>query len=142
MNEKDFYVRLENNTPSIGWMLGHILISHDFIINHSLLGNEFVLPKEHLKNYNTGSSGNLTEGYNPLEMMTDFKKINKIIVSDLLKKSDSWLEEFPQSTKGFPSHWQNKNNMKIFVFHINHALSHIGQILEIKRKLGKRVWGV
>ncbi len=142
LEEKDYYIRVDESTPAIGWMLGHILISHDFIVNRSLLGNEQYLPKDIIKTNSTGSSGNVDGDYRPADMLNDLKTINKIIVEKLLTKGDEWFEEQPLSTKGFPDHWLGKNNMKVLVFHINHALNHTGEILEIKRRLGKRVWGV
>ena len=142
LDEQDYYTRVVDKTPAIGWMLGHILITHDFVVNRSLLGNQQYLPKEVTRAYSTGSSGEVVGDYKPTHMLTDLKTINKIVIEQLVKKNDEWLEEMPLSTKGFPNHWQNKNNMKILVFHINHALSHTGEILEIKRRLGKRVWGV
>lgn len=142
LDKKDYFTRVDESTPAIGWMLGHILISHDFIVNRSLLGNQQYLPKEVIKAYSTGSSGDVVGDYKPTDMLKDLKSINKIVVENLLTKNDEWLEEQPFSTKGFPSHWLGKSNMKVLVFHINHALNHTGEILEIKRRLGKRVWGV
>ena len=142
LDKNDYYTRVDDKTPAIGWMLGHILISHDFIVNRSLLGNQQYLSKEITRTYSTGSSGDVVGDYKATQMLQDLKTINKIIVEQLATKNDEWLEEMPLSTKGFPSHWLNKNNMKVLVFHINHVLSHIGEILEIKRRKGKRVWGV
>ena len=142
LEEKDYPLKPDSKTPAIGWILGHILVSHDFIINYSILGNKLILPGEMLSNYNTGSSGEVKGEFDPTTFVEKFKEINKIVVEQILTKDDSWLEEFPQKTKNWPQNWLNKNNSKAFVLYFNHALNHTGQIMELKRNLGKRVWGV
>ena len=44
-------------------------------------------------------------------------------------------------TEGFPPNWQGKNRGKGFAIAFNHGIVHTGQILEIKRMLGKGAWG-
>lgn len=141
LEEKDYTIK-NSSAPSIGWILGHILVSHDFIINHSMLGNKLILSPEFIKNYNTGSSGETKSNFDVNMILNDFKRINKIIVYQIVTKEDAWLEEYPKFTDSFPKNWSNKNNMKCFVLYFNHALNHTGQMLELKRSLGKRVWGI
>ena len=74
--------------------------------------------------------------------MNDFKEINKIIEEQIVTKEDVWLEEYPKYTENFPKNWLNKNNMKGFVLYFKHALNLKGQMLELKRGIGKKVWGI
>lgn len=140
LEDKDYLIK-NSSAPSIGWILAHILVSHDFIINHSMLGNNIILTPEFIKSYNTGSSGETGTEFTAKNILNDFRRINAIVVEQILTKEDAWLEEYPKYTENFPKTWLNKNNMKCFVLYFNHALNHTGQILELKRNLGKRVWG-
>lgn len=141
LEENDFTSK-SSSAPAIGWIICHIMVSYDYIVNHCMLGNNVILSQEMFLNYNTGSSGEIKGSFNSTEIMNDFKNITKTIVDQLMIKDDSWLEESPVNTKNFPKQWLNKNNMKVLVLFFNHALNHTGQIMELKRGLGKRVWGV
>ena len=142
LEEKDYSFKPDDKTPAIGWVLGHVLISHDFIVNYSILGNKPLLTKELLTNYGTGSSGEIKGEESPVNFVDLFRKVNKTVVETLLTKEDSWLEEFPVKTKNWPDNWLNKNNTKAFVLYFNHSLNHTGQMMELKRKIGKKVWGI
>lgn len=130
------------SASSIGWILVYILVLHDFIINHSILVNNLTLAPEFIKSYNTGNSAETRTDFIANNILNDFKEINKIIEEQIVTKEDVWLEEYPKYTENFPKNWLNKNNMKGFVLYFNHALNLKGQMLELKRGIGKKVWGI
>jgi len=141
LDPKDFQWRSEVKSPAIGWLLGHVLLSHDLIVGQRMLGMPSSLPDGFQEDFGMGSRGDFSETYSPEFLFSLFKQINATIVEGLTAGADSILDDFPLDTAGFPPNWLNKNNMKIFVLHFNHAFSHAGQILEIRRLMGREVWG-
>ncbi|MHA1330953.1 MAG: DinB family protein, partial [Candidatus Hodarchaeales archaeon] len=134
-----FVWRPENGAPSIGWTIGHILVNHDYIINHRVLGNP-VKYEELSEVFGFGSKGDFPDDYNIEEILEKFKSLNQVVIKAIMSKEESWFEQ-KANAEGFPPNWQGKNNMKIFVLHFNHCFTHCGQILEVKRMMGKGAWG-
>jgi hypothetical protein len=141
LDSKDFRWRSEVNSPAIGWIVGHVLLSHDLIIGQRILGKPSGLPKTFPENFGMGSKGDFPDTYSPEFLSNQFKQTNATIAEGLTASQDSLLDDFPLDTAGFPPNWLNKNNLKIFVLHFNHVFSHAGQILEIRRLMGREVWG-
>jgi hypothetical protein len=130
----------EYSSPAPGWIVGHVLVSHEQIVNQLFLGNDPILPEEYYSVFGMTTDGNFPDSFKLKDIFENFSKVNSRIVTDLMQKPDSWLEEFPND-EYFPPHWKNKNHMKVFVLHFNHVFTHSGQILEIKRMVGKGAWG-
>lgn len=142
LSEDDFRWRSsETNNPCIGWYLGHVLVFLDFIMNYVLFEKGYKLSDYYRENFHMNTEGNMPEEITSQELFTKFKEINSSIVEEILKKEPSWFNELPKDVSYFPPNWQNKNNGKLLVLHFNHCLSHLGQILEIRRALGKEIWG-
>ncbi|MHA1214781.1 MAG: DinB family protein [Candidatus Hodarchaeales archaeon] len=139
LEKNDFVWRPENGAPSIGWTIGHILVNHDYIINHRVLGNP-VKYEELSEVFGFGSKGDFPDDYNIEEILEKFKSLNQVVIKAIMSKEESWFEQ-KANAEGFPPNWQGKNNMKIFVLHFNHCFTHCGQILEVKRMMGKGAWG-
>ncbi|MHA1940267.1 MAG: hypothetical protein ACW99F_17295 [Candidatus Hodarchaeales archaeon] len=128
------------SSPAPGWIVGHVLVTHEQIVNQLFLGNDSILPDKFYTVFGMNTEGNFPSSFDREELFQNYQKVNKNIVTDLMQKSDSWLEEFPND-EYFPPHWKNKNHMKVFVLHFNHVFAHSGQILELKRMVGKGAWG-
>ena len=128
------------SAPASGWIVGHVLVSHEMIVNQLFLGNDPALPDEYYSTFGMNTAGDFPDSFELKEVFENFAKTNSNIVTDLMQKPDNWLEELPND-EYFPPHWKNKNHMKVFVLHFNHVFTHSGQILEIKRMLGKGAWG-
>ncbi|MFW9930288.1 MAG: hypothetical protein ACFFD1_12910 [Candidatus Thorarchaeota archaeon] len=141
LEEDNYSWRSVHKTPAIGWIIGHILSSHDYIINYSLLGNSPYFSNEFFLSFTTGSTGEFPKEYNSENMFTMFSEVNKLIVNDLKTKNDDWYYKYPIHTEKFAPNWLNKNNIKVLILHFNHGFTHCGQILEIKRLMGKEAWG-
>ncbi|MFX0015347.1 MAG: DinB family protein [Promethearchaeota archaeon] len=132
--------RPEIGSPAIGWLVGHILINHDFIVNHRFCKNSLVLPEDYSMNFGMSSSGDFPEQFTLDDLFTKFKLINGEITKFIAEKTDDWLEE-SYDDSGFPPNWQNKNIGKGFILHFNHEFTHTGQILEVRRMRGRGAWG-
>ncbi len=127
-------------SPAPAWIVGHVLVSHEQIINQLFFGNDPILPDEYYSAFGMNTEGDFPTSFQLQDIFNKFSEVNGIIVETLMQKTDSWLEEFPND-EYFPPHWKNKNHMKVFVLHFNHVFTHSGQILEIKRMMGKGAWG-
>lgn len=138
---EDFKWKPETGSPAIGWILGHIILSHDITPNKQLLGNDPILSDEFKEAFGFKSSGNFPDSYEPEEMFEKFQIINKQIAASLSARPEDWLSEIPEESDKFPPHLQNKSYIKLFVVHFSHVFAHTGQILEIRRMRGKNAWG-
>ncbi|MFW9915694.1 MAG: DinB family protein [Candidatus Thorarchaeota archaeon] len=141
LSAEDFQWKPETGSPAIGWILGHIILSHDMTPNKQLLGNEPILSDDFRRDFGFKSSGNFPDSYNPEEMFSKFQIINQQIITSLSTKTEDWLSEIPEESDTFPPQLQNKSFLKLFVFHFSHVFAHTGQILEIRRMRGKDAWG-
>jgi len=126
--------------PAAGWTVGHVLVFQEQVVNQIIFKGSELLPTDYYSTFSFKSDGEFPESFDISEVFTHFKNVTGKIVENLSSKNDEWLEEFPDDSV-FPPNWQNKNHMKVFVLHFNHCFTHSGQILEIKRLLGKGAWG-
>ena len=126
-------------SPSIGWMVGHIIVLHDVMINHRICENSILFPDLY-DHFGFATDGNFPDSFTLEGLFDKFKHLNQAIVQTILSKDKNWLDEM-FDTEGFPPNWQGKNRGKGFALAINHGITHTGQILEIKRMLGKGAWG-
>ncbi len=140
LTKEDFVWRSESGSPGIGWLLGHVIGSHDFLANHLFLENPPILSKEISSLFNIKTVANFPNDLDSQVLFDQLKKINKEVVSTLSQKSDDFFDQIPTNQDRFPSVMKQKNYAKLFIFHFTHAFSHMGQILEIRRMLGKEVW--
>ncbi|MFX0116418.1 MAG: DinB family protein [Candidatus Hodarchaeota archaeon] len=138
---EDFAWRPASGSPAIGWNLGHILLSHDYTVNYRFLDNALILSDDYQSNFGFQSAGEFPGSYDPNVMLDKFKKINEKILASLSTKEDVWLLENAPESEKFPPHMRGKPYAKCFVMHFSHVFTHIGQILEIRRILGKGGWG-
>ncbi len=139
LDEEDMKWRSDSGAPSIGWIIGHVLVNHDLTANHKICENP-LLYEDIWEDFGMGGTGDFLDKYSYDDLMTRFKQVNSQIVGTLKSKESDWFVEIPDVSE-FPPNWQGKNRMKVFVLHCNHCFTHIGQILEIKRQLGKGAWG-
>ncbi len=140
LHDDDARWRPKNVTsPAIGWNVGHIIVLHDIMINHRICENSILFP-DLIEHFGYATEGNFPNSFTLKEMFEKFKQLNSIIVKTILSKEESWLDEM-FDTDGFPPNWQGKNRGKGFAIAFNHGIVHTGQILEIKRMLGKGAWG-
>ena len=135
----DIRWRPDIGSPAIGWLVGHIIVDHDFVGNHRLCGNPLLF-EELLESFYIGSTGDFPEPFTLEELMGKFKQVNGEIVKVLESKNESWLDE-TFDTSGFPQNWENKPIGKAFLMHFNHGIAHSGQVLEIRRMRGLDAWG-
>jgi hypothetical protein len=141
LTDADHRWRAETNpAPAIGWIVGHVLIMHEQIINQLMLGGSPILPDDYYSTFGFATEGDFPSTYTLDDLFIEFKNVNSKIVESLMVKEDDWLDEFPDDTV-LPPHWKNKNHMKVLALHFNHVFTHAGQILEIKRQLNKGAWG-
>ena len=117
----------------MSWLVTNRLLTSCFL-------NTPALPEDYYSEFGMSTEGNFPSSFELKGVLVNFKKVNGVIITDLMQKPDNWLEEFPNDDY-FPPHWKNKNHMKVFVLHFNHVFTHSGQILEIKRMIGKGAWG-
>lgn len=127
------------NSSAIGWNVGHIIVLHDIMINQRICENPILFP-DLVEHFGYGTDGNFPNSFTLKELFEKFKQLNSIIVKTILSKEESWFDEM-FDTDGFPPNWQGKNRGKGFSLALNHGIAHTGQILEIKRMLGKGAWG-
>ncbi|MFW9780476.1 MAG: DinB family protein [Candidatus Heimdallarchaeota archaeon] len=140
VTDDDARWRPENSTaPAIGWLVGHILVWHDLAFNHRFCGNEMIT-EELTAFFGWGTPGDFPLPYNLESLFGQFKLINAKIAETLDSKNQNWLDKQFDYT-GFPQHWHGKSIGKGFLIGVNHSLAHTGQILEIKRQMGKGAWG-
>lgn len=139
LDGKDMKWRSDSGAPSIGWIIGHVLVNHDLTVNHKICENSLLF-EDIWEDFGMGGTGDFPVKFSYDDLMTRFKQLNSEIVNTLKSKENDWLTEIPDVSE-FPPNWQGKNRMKVFVLHCNHSFTHIGQILEIKRQLGKGAWG-
>lgn len=143
MTHEDLSWRREDNSPqapAAGWIVGHVLVSHEQIVNQLFLRNDPLLPEEFYNTFGFATEGGFPKEYSLNDLFENFEQVTGKIVEELMTKDENWLEEFPDDSM-LPPHWKNRNHMKVFVLHFNHVFTHAGQILEIKRAREKGAWG-
>jgi uncharacterized damage-inducible protein DinB len=131
--------RPETGSPAIGWTVGHIIVDHDLTANNRLCENE-LLYDDLMSFFGIGTDGEFPDQFTLKDLFEKFKILNGEIISCIKSKKDEWLNEM-FDTSGFPPNWHNKNIGKGFLMHINHGLTHTGQIIEVKRMQGLGAWG-
>lgn len=129
----------ETQSPAIGWSVGHIIVLHDIMMNHRICENPILFP-DFIDHFGFATEGNFPNSFSLMELFNNFKQLNGTIVETVLSKDQEWLNDL-FNTDGFPPNWQGKNRAKGFALAINHGIAHTGQILEVKRMLGKGAWG-
>lgn len=139
ITEEDAQWRPDVGTPAIGWLVGHILVLHDIMVNHRICENPIMF-EDMLKPFGFGSEGNFPVQYSLEDFFERFKRLNSGIINVIKEKDEKWLDEIFDAA-GFPPNWQGKNRGKGFILAFNHGIAHTGQILEVKRMLGKGAWG-
>ncbi len=127
--------------PAAGWIVGHVLYSHEQMVYQFLLGKEQILPEEYFTLFGFATEGEFTSQITIDDVFKTFQLVTGKIVNELMAKDDTWLDEFPDDSPLLPPHWKNRNHMKVLVLHFNHVFTHAGQILEIKRARDKGAWG-
>lgn len=132
--------RSDKNSPAAGWMVGHVLTTHEQIVHQLLFKASELLPDDYYSTFGLNTDGEFPEPFKIDDVFDQFKRVTGAIVEKLMAKTDDWLDEFPDDSL-FPPNWKNKNHMKVLVLHFNHCLAHSGQILEIKRLQDKGAWG-
>ncbi len=141
MNHEDLRWRGDpNSAPAAGWIVGHVLVSHEQIINQLILEKQPLLPEAYYTAFGFSTEGEFPPQFSLEEVFLKFKLVTGKIVNELMVNDDTWLEEFPDDSL-LPPHWKNRNHMKVLVLHFNHVFTHSGQILEIKRAREKGAWG-
>lgn len=130
----------KNPAPAAGWIVGHVLVSHEQFVNQLLLGKPSLLPDDFYTLFGFSSEGEFPNQYSLEDLFTQFKLVTGQVVEELMAKDEMWLEKFPDDSL-LPPHWKNRNHMKVLVLHFNHVFTHSGQILEIKRAREKGAWG-
>jgi hypothetical protein len=128
------------STPAAGWIVGHVLVSHEQIVNQLLLENQPLLPDEFYTAFGFSTEGEFPPQFALSDVFSQFKLVTGKVVEELMANSEDWLEEFPDDSL-LPPHWKNRNHMKVLVLHFNHVFTHSGQILELKRAREKGAWG-
>ena len=126
--------------PAAGWMVGHVLTTHEQVVYQLLFKGSEMLPDDYYSTFGLNTDGEFPLPFVIDEVFNQFKRVTGAIVEELMSKTDDWLEEFPDDSF-FPPNWKDKNHMKVFVLHFNHCFTHSRQILEIKRLLDKGAWG-
>lgn len=134
----NFKGRPNSGSPSIGWHLGHILLAHD---RNLFIGNSSVLPENYKGIFGYKSPGDFPDSCDPSFLLDKLKEINEQISTALSAKDDAWLSEKAADNEKYPPHMRGKAYAKCFVMHFSHCFTHAGQILELRRMLGKESWG-
>jgi hypothetical protein len=145
LEPEDFSWRPETGTPSIppsiGWIIGHIAVFQDSVILNRVCKQD-VRYETINKDFGFQTSGDFPSTYTHEKILEIQSNLTSDIANFIMRQSKEWFEiTDPEMTEGFPPNWQGKNIMKIFVLHFNHCFTHCGQMLEIKRMLGKGAWG-
>ena len=141
LTTEDLRWRSKNDpAPAAGWIVGHVLVSHDQIVHQLLLGKQSLLPEDYYTTFGFSTEGEFPPQFSLGDLFNKFKLVTGNIVEGLMSNNDDWLEEFPDDSL-LPPHWKNRNHMKVLVLHFNHVFTHSGQILEIKRAREKGAWG-
>lgn len=141
VTDDDARWRPENSTaPAIGWIVGHILVWHDLAFNHRFCGNA-TITDDLTAVFGFGTPGDFPHPHTLKSLFDSFGKINSQIAKTLESRDEAWLNAQFDYT-GFPQHWHGKSIGKGFVIGLNHSFTHTGQIIEIKRQMGKVAWGI
>ena len=134
LHPEDFYVEIKPSFNSINWILGHLTIQKDYYFNYLCQGSRIV--GEVLRRHYYPPRDNVAE-------ILDFPLSVKDLINLFLKVSDSsfnYLRNLPEKKfNDLPKH--NKNNTETVSELIQrvslHYLGHTGQIIWIKKHLGK-----
>jgi hypothetical protein len=139
IDNEDARWRPENvKSPAIGWSVGHIVVCHDIIANNRICRNSTLFEDE-LSDFKMSTSGNFPEPFTLEELLDKLTQINGEIIKAAETKTDSWLDGILDD--GFPSKWNGKSIREGLILIFSHGFMHAGQILEVKRLLGKGAWG-
>ncbi|MHA2274024.1 MAG: DinB family protein [Candidatus Hodarchaeales archaeon] len=123
IDNEDARWRPENvKSPAIGWS----------VRNSTLFEDE-------LSDFKMSTSGNFPEPFTLEELLDKLTQINGEIIKAAETKTDSWLDGILDD--GFPSKWNGKSIREGLILIFSHGFMHAGQILEVKRLLGKGAWG-
>ena len=134
LQPEDFEAEIKTNFNPINWILGHLMIQMDYYFNYLCQGKRIV-------------SEAFLQFYHPprvdVEEITDFPLSIKDLMDTFLKVSESsfnYLNNLPEEKfDELPEY--NENNTEILSEIIQrvslHLLGHTGQIIWIKKHLGK-----
>ncbi len=129
-----------SDSPAIGWVLGHIITVHDYMLNHIILEHEPATSEEFRTFFATGTSGECPKTYSATYQFDLLKAINGTIVTTVLSQDEGWLSQIPANTDSLTLNMANRNHSKALTAHFTHLLMHTGQILEIRRLWNKGAW--
>ncbi|UCG01556.1 MAG: DinB family protein [Candidatus Heimdallarchaeota archaeon] len=138
LSEDDFTFKTDKNSPAIGWTIGHLTGGQHVYLRLIFLGEPPSQIQEY-ESFNTGTDSLYTN-------VPSFKKIVAFYESEFeeLKKFIETLTEndlnspTPHREK-VPPFFQDTPLREILVSYIAHAFTHLGQIIEIRRMLGKDI---
>ena len=135
LKPEDFEEQIKPNFNPINWILGHLTIQMDYYFNYLCQGKRIVTEA-------------FLQYYHPprvdVEEITDFPLSIKELIDTFLEVSDSsfnYLNKLPEEKfNELPEH--NENNTELVSELLQrvslHFLGHTGQIIWIKKHLGKR----
>ncbi|MCE7745428.1 MAG: DinB family protein [Candidatus Heimdallarchaeota archaeon] len=135
LKPEDFEEQIKPNFNPINWILGHLTIQMDYYFNYLCQGKRIVTEA-------------FLQYYHPprvdVEEITDFPLSIKELIDTFLEVSDSsfnYLNKLPEEKfNELPEH--NENNTELVSVLLQrvslHFIGHTGQIIWIKKHLGKR----
>jgi len=123
-------------SPAIGWLIGHITGFQHFYSEIILRGNDGAFIPE-LEKYDTGSKSTFDKA-DELDFLIELYRKDSEQMVESLSKID--INKNVSAPDIVPPPFREVPIRDLMAFYVAHQFMHLGQILEVRRALGKRVW--
>ncbi|MFW9904174.1 MAG: DinB family protein [Candidatus Thorarchaeota archaeon] len=138
LSEDDLTFKNEKSSPAIGWTIGHLAGGQHVYLRLIFLG-ELPSQVEKYEAFNTGTDSTYVNVPSFKEMISfyesEFIELRKFIEN----LSDTDLNAPSPHRDRVPPFFQDTPLRDILASYLAHAFTHIGQVIEIRRLLGRDI---
>lgn len=138
LSEDDLTYQNEKNSPTIGWTIGHLAGGQHVYLRLIFLGE----PPSQIQKYeafNTGTDSTYANVPPFNEILSFYESEFQELRTFIEKLSDSDLNSPTPHRDKVPPFFQDTPLRDILTSYLAHAFTHIGQVIEIRRLLGRDI---
>ncbi|MFX1515768.1 MAG: DinB family protein [Promethearchaeota archaeon] len=136
--EDDLSYQNEKNSPAIGWTIGHLAGGQHVYLRLIFLGQAPSQIQEY-EAFNTGTNSMYANIPSFRKIVSFYESEYKELRKFVEKLSDTDLDSPTPHRDKVPPFFQDTPLRDILVSYLAHAFTHIGQIIEIRRLLGRDI---
>ena len=138
LSEDDLSYQSEKNSPAIGWTIGHLAGGQHVYLRLIFLGE----PPSQIQEYaafNTGTKSTYANKPSFKEIVSFYESEYIELRKFIENLSEAELDSPTPHRDKVPPFFQDTPMRDILASYLAHAFTHIGQIIEIRRLLGRDI---